>query len=138
MGISFFRGRLCGPFFWSVFPKYFSRIGSNVCDVYVQNIRLSKVSVLNIQITYFWPDPEKMFGKNTSKKRPAKPPPLKKEIPVYIFMKKSSFFEKFWNFRILKIFLKKVEFSKNYQISNSSKNFAFSAINKPKKLQRGF
>ena len=58
---------------------------------------------------------------------------------MYAFSwKKKVFFEKFWNFRILKIFLKKVEFSKNYQISNSSKNFAFWAMNKPKKLQRDF
>ena len=84
LGIYFFRGGLCRPFFWSVFLKYFSRIGSKVCDVYIQNIRLSKADVLNILIIYFWPDPEKIFGKNTSKKRPAKPPPKKRNSHMII------------------------------------------------------
>ena len=55
------------------------------------------------------------------------------------FHEKKSFFRKilkFSNFKKKK--LKKVQFSKNYQISNSSKNFAFWAMNKPKKLQRDF
>ena len=55
------------------------------------------------------------------------------------FHEKKTFFSKsfeifeFWNF-----FWKKLNFQKNYQISNSSKNFAFWAMNKPKKLQRDF
>ena len=58
---------------------------------------------------------------------------------MYAFSWKKKFFSKnfeifeFWNF-----FWKKLNFQKNYQISNSSKNFAFWAMNKPKKLQRDF
>ena len=58
---------------------------------------------------------------------------------MYAFSWKKTFFSKkfeifeFWNF-----FWKKLNFQKNYQISNSSKNFAFWAMNKPKKLQRDF
>ena len=58
---------------------------------------------------------------------------------MYAFSRKKTFFSKnfeifeFWNF-----FWKKLNFQKNYQISNSSKNFAFWAMNKPKKLQRDF
>ena len=43
MGISFCRGGVAGRFCWSVFPKYFFRIGSKVCDMYIKNIRLGKV-----------------------------------------------------------------------------------------------
>ena len=51
---------------------------------------------------------------------------------IFFFSKNFEIFE-FWNF-----FWKKLNFQKNYQISNSSKNFAFWAMNKPKKLQRDF
>jgi hypothetical protein len=44
--------------------------------------------VLNIHITYFWPDLTKIFGKNTSKKRPAKPPPKKRNSHIYEIISK--------------------------------------------------
>ena len=84
LGISFLGLRLCRPCFWIVFPKYFSRIRSKVCYMYIQNIRLCKADVLNIHITYFWPDLEKIFRKNTSKKWSAKPPPKKRNSQVLI------------------------------------------------------
>ena len=74
----FLGGDFAGRFLGNVFPKYFFWIGSKVCDVYIQKIRISKADVLNIHITYFWPDLEKIFGKNIPKKRPAKPPPKKR------------------------------------------------------------
>ena len=58
---------------------------------------------------------------------------------MYAFSWKKKFFSKnFRFFKFWKIFGKKLNFQKNYQISNSSKNFAFWAMNKPKKLQRDF
>ena len=57
------------------------------------------------------------------------------EMNVFSCKKFQKLFFKFW---IFKHFWKKAEFSKNYQNSNSSKNFAVWAENRPKQLQQDF
>ena len=58
---------------------------------------------------------------------------------LYAFSWKKTCFRKFLKFSNFDFFFwKKLNFQKNYQISNSSKNFAFWAMNKPRNLQRDF
>ena len=52
VGISVFREGVSRTLFSSVFLRYFFRIGSKVCDVYIQHIRLAKADVLKIHIAY--------------------------------------------------------------------------------------
>ena len=49
-------------------------IGSKICDVYIWNIHIDNVDVLNRHITYFWPDHKTLSRKNTSKKVAQSPP----------------------------------------------------------------
>ena len=55
-----FLGGFGGHFFWNGFPKYAFLVWSKACDMYIQNILIGKTDVLNIHITYFWLNPEKI------------------------------------------------------------------------------
>jgi len=53
MGISFFDQGDLQAVFLECFSQIFFWIGSKVCDVYIQNIRLADADLLDIRIAYF-------------------------------------------------------------------------------------
>lgn len=86
MWIFVFREGVSRTLFSSVFPRYFFRIVSKVCHVYIQNIRLVNADVLKMHIAYFWHDLEEIERKNTQK-RVLETPSLKTKIPTCLYWK---------------------------------------------------